>query len=219
MGRHRLVKSLAHVVHSPAGLGPLLTLTLQPDETAAIDTFVQEASPTNAAATSATFAANGAATSRRNALLKFDLSTLVDKSIVDATLYIHNITTNAGNQSFPIHAILAANSAWVEGATWQYAVPSTVRWAGDTEADAGTDAGCSVSGTDYNATEIGTLEYVGNTAADTEHAVALDLAQFTAMVAANYGMVLRRTPSGIFSFHSARIPRRYSSVRQRNRSS
>jgi hypothetical protein len=182
---------------------PVSTLTLQPDETAAIDTFVQEAAPTNAAATSATVATNGAAGSRRNAFLKFDLSTLAGKRILTATLYLRNVTTSGSSLSFPLHAILAANSAWVEGATWDYAVPSTVRWAGDTGADGGTDGGCSVSGTDYNATQIGSMEYTANAVADTEHAIALDVAQFTAMVAANYGMLMRRTVSGIFSLHSS----------------
>lgn len=181
----------------------MATLTLQPDETAALDTFVQEANPTNVATTAVNLSTNGAAGSRRNALLKFDLSSLAGKVIVTATLYIRNITTSAGALSFPLHAILAANSGWVEAANWNFANPSTVRWAGDTGADAGTDAGCSVSGTDYNGTQIGSVEYTAGAAADTEFAVALDVTQFTAMVAANYGFVLRRASSGVFSFHSS----------------
>lgn len=179
------------------------TLTLQPNETAMIDTYVQEAAPANGAPTTANFSVNGTAGFRRNVLLKFDLSGLVGKTPLTATLYLFNITTSGSNQSFPVHAILAANSGWVEGATWQYANPLTARWAGDVGADAGTDAGCSVAGTDYNATQMGSLEYPANAPANTAHAIALNIAQFAAMIIANRGMMCRRSPSGIFSFHSS----------------
>ncbi len=182
---------------------PIATLTLQPDETAAPDTFIQEASPSTAASANALISTNGAAASRRNAFLKFVLSTLSGKLVLRARLFLANSTTAATDFPFPVHAILAANSAMVEGATWDYAVPSTVRWAGDTGANGGTDAGCSVAGTDYNATALGTLQYLANTVADTVHEVELSVAQMQAMVAANHGMILFRTASGVFNFHSS----------------
>lgn len=183
---------------------PIATLTSQPDETAATDTYVDEALPTTNLASNAAISANGTAGSRRIALLKFDLSALTGKLILAATLYLHNITTVGSNQSLPLFAILAANSGWTEaGATWNYALASTTRWAGDAASDGGTDAGGSVAGTDYNATAIGTLAYLANTVANTEHAISLSVAQMQAMVAANYGILMRKTTSNAFSCHSA----------------
>lgn len=184
-------------------LSGIQTVSFQPDDTTGFDTFLQEALPTNVATTAVNLSVNGAAGSRRNALLKFDLSSFVGKRIMRARLYLCNITTSASNATFSFHAILAANSAWVEAANWDYAVPSTTRWAGDTGADGLTDAGCSVADTDYSSAPLGGLEYVANTVADTQHTVELGLAQMQAMVSANYGIVMRRAATGVFSFHSS----------------
>jgi len=73
---------------------------------------------------------------------------------------------------------------------WDYAT-GTTRWAGDTGGDGGTDAGCSVSGTDYNGTSMGGWTYTSGDAAGVEYAVALNTAQFTSLVSANYGLVAR----------------------------
>lgn len=179
------------------------TLTLQAAEGTAIDTYVQEAAPANIATTVTSFSVNGAAGARRNALFKFDLSSLAGETVTRAVLQIANITVSVAHQTFLVHAILAANSAWVEGANWNYAVPSTVRWAGDTGADGGTDAGCSVPGVDYNATPMGEIAYLKNSPAGTIHEINLDVAQMQALVAANHGILIRRPISGIFSFHSS----------------
>jgi hypothetical protein len=179
------------------------TLTVQAGEGAAIDTYVQEAAPINIATNVTSFSVNGAAGARRNALFKFDLSSLAGETVTRAVLQIANITVSVAHQTFLVHAILAANSAWTEGANWNYAVPSTTRWAGDVGADGGTDAGCSVAGTDYNATPMGEIAYLKNSPAGTIHEINLDVAQVQALVAANHGILIRRPNSGIFSFHSS----------------
>lgn len=203
MSRHRLRPALLHNSIRSVKRVPTETLTIQPDETSAIDTFVQEAQPSNAATSSATVAVNAAAGSRRHALLKFDLSPLAGKTLVSARLVLCNTTTSTSNQDFYAYAILAANSGWVEGATWQYAVPSTTRWAGDVGANAGTDAGCSVPGVDYNSVPLGTATYIADSPDGSEISFDLDVSQMQNMVSNNYGIVIQRSISGIFSMHSS----------------
>lgn len=173
------------------------TFTSQPDGTAGIDSSNQENLADTANSAAAAMSALMTAGSRRNSLLKFDVSSLAGFTVNSATLYLYNVTVISGAQTFTLNSILAANSGWVEGQTWNYANPSTVRWAGDTGADGGTDAGCSVSGTDYNATALGTLTHTSNDPADTEYAITLNTAQVQAWVdGSNYGLVVRRTSAG-----------------------
>lgn len=204
MSRQWLVAALAHSLRPPELFTPISTLVLQPDETAGVDCYVLEDAPSTATSVGADIRASGTSGGfRRNALLKFTLTSLANKRLLRARLVLCNVTSQASNASLPVYAIKAANSGWVEGATWQYAVPSSVRWAGDTGADAGADAGCSVAGTDYETTAIGSMEYLANTAANTPHAIELNLPQMTAMVAANYGFVIRKLTTGNFSLHSS----------------
>lgn len=125
-------------------------------------------------------------------LLKFDISSLAGATITSATLYLYEVGWGAGAYTATIHRILSANSAWTEaGATWNYAVASTTRWEGDTGDDGGSDAGCSVSGTDYNATSMGTLSGNGDNANGTEYAITLTTSQVQAMLDdGDYGMVI-----------------------------
>lgn len=175
----------------------MTTFTSQPDGTAGIDSSNQENLADTANNTAVAMSTIVTAGSRRQSLLKFDVSSLAGFTVISATLYIYNLTVLSGNQTFTLNSILVANSGWVEGETWNYANPSTVRWAGDTGADGGTDAGCSVSGTDYNATALGTLTHTSNDPADTEYAITLNVAQVQAWVnGSNYGLVVRRTSAG-----------------------
>jgi hypothetical protein len=180
------------------------TLTLQPDGTAGIDTYVNEAAPTTAVGTQQTLSARSTGANRRNTLLKFDVSSIPAGSTINSATLTLWTAVSVGT-TFTLNNILVANSAWVEGATWDYAVPSTVRWAGDSGADAGTDAGCTQSGTDYSATQLGTFTNVNAEAADTQYDITLSTAEVTTWLTANYGLVMRSTAgtAGINTFRSS----------------
>jgi hypothetical protein len=107
-------------------------------------------------------------------------------SLWNQDVRVNNITVSA-------HAILAANSGWLESCTWNYAdgAGASDRWAGDVGADGGADAGCSVSGTDYNAVAMGSALFAASEPAYTQHNFALNTAQMAALVAANYGICIR----------------------------
>lgn len=182
----------------------MTTLTLQPDGTDGIDFNTNEGSPSTANNAAASFAVRSAANLRRIALLKFDVSSIPAGSTINsATLTLWTLASVGS--TFTLNNILAANSAWIEAATWEYAVPSTVRWAGDSGGDAGTDGGCSVSGTDYSATSLGGFTNISGESADTQYDITLDVTQVTAWLTANYGFVIRSTAgsNGISSWRSS----------------
>jgi hypothetical protein len=156
------------------------------------DTFVYEGTPTSNSGSGTTINLAGLADYRQRGLIRFDLSELDGAEITSAKL---TLTTVQSWQWDPvtvyIHRILAANSAWTEaGATWNYAVSSSTRWAGDSGNNGGPDAGCTQSGTDYSATAIGSYIIAANEAAGTQHEVTLNASEFASMVANNAGVVL-----------------------------
>ena len=168
------------------------TLTLQPDAAAGIDTYTYSASPNTANATLGFAFLNTG--SGAYGLIRFDLSSIpAAATITAATLSLWTYDVRVGDVTITAHAILAANSGWIENCTWNYAdgAGASIRWAGDVGANGGTDAGCSVSGTDYNAVAMGSALFANNEAADTQHDFALDTAQVAAMVAVNYGILLK----------------------------
>lgn len=165
-------------------------LTLQPDATAGKDGRTNGASPTTEYSTAASVNVDQSSPSRM--LLQFDLSSIPAGSTINsATLYLYNLNLRTGDRPFAAYRIL---QDWEEACTWNLAKPSTsTPWLGDTGADGGADAGCSVAGTDHNSTAMGSWTYLANTAANTEHQVALDTSEVAAWLTANYGMVLRMT--------------------------
>lgn len=182
------------------------TFTSQPDATAGIDAFTREDTADTNNGTATTIAISGLATSRRIGLLKFDLSSLTGVTVTSSTLSLWNGTVLANSRTQDVFPIKAANSAWTEaGATWNYAVASTTRWAGDTGANGGTDAGCSVSGTDYNATASGSFVQASSEAVDVQYDITLVTADVQAMIAANYGwsIVNRDAATGTKSVRSS----------------
>jgi hypothetical protein len=64
-------------------------------------------------------------------LIKFDVSSLAGAYIVSASLEM--TSQGPAARSSDVHAILAANDGWTEGATWNYAdgAGASQRWAGD----------------------------------------------------------------------------------------
>lgn len=187
------------------GMGlPLVdpTLTLQPGAADGLDTHTSEGNPTSNFGTNTAMQTNSLAGSRLRFLLKFDLSSLVGATVSSSVLSLWNTTLTANTRVIELYSILAANSGWTEGgATWNYALASSIRWAGDTGADGGADAGCTVAGTDHNGTLLGSFSYVGNDPIGTRYDVTLSASQVQAWVnGANYGMVSHRTSSNTISF-------------------
>ncbi|MFA5053316.1 MAG: DNRLRE domain-containing protein [Parcubacteria group bacterium] len=166
--------------------------TLQPDAAAGVDTFIAGDTSANT-----NYGTNAAIQIRNNAkwqngLIKFDLSGIpAGSTIFSATLSLWTSTQRADTGTITAYRILAANSAWTEaGATWNYAVATATRWAGDAGGDGGADAGCSVSGTDYSATALGSTDFADGEVVNTQHDIALNVSEMQSMFAANCGMVL-----------------------------
>lgn len=121
-------------------------------------------------------------------LQKYTLTSLVGATINSATQYLTITTAPSSNATLTIVRILAANSSWTEaGATWNYALATSNRWAGDAAGDGGTDAGCTQSGTDFSSTALGTKAIASGTTG--EISFTLDLTEFASQIAANYGWV------------------------------
>jgi hypothetical protein len=124
----------------------------------------------------------------------FDVSSLSGYTVNSATLSLYFLTdpqTWTANY-INFYSILSANDGWLETCTWNYAdgAGASQRWAGDTGNDGGADAGCSVSGTDYNATPIFTSPDLVTYVADDELACTLVTSQVQDWVDGdNYGIV------------------------------
>jgi hypothetical protein len=173
----------------------MATLTLQPDGAAGIDTHVRQNSANTNYATYQYEEACGYTGSKEHAFFKFDLSSLSGVTISDATLYLYGVGGGNSN-TLNIYRVLAASGGWTEAnATWNYAVASSTRWAGDTGNDGGADAGGGVSGTDHSGTLMGTASFSATAGAETSF--ALNVTEFAAMVAANYGIIVK---SGVTSY-------------------
>ena len=174
------------------------TLTLQPGAADGQDTYTNEGAANADNSATVTLEWTGFAGIRRFTLIKFDLSSIPAGSTINsATLTLYGQGTGQVNKASGVHRILAANSAWTEAATWNYAVPSTVRWAGDVGGNGGTDAGCSVSGTDWSATSMATFIFDRGDGVANE--IALDVTEFTTLLANNYGLLVRATESATSS--------------------
>lgn len=139
-----------------------------------------------------TFALNTAAGQRRIGLIRFDLSGMESgATITSATMGLYNESAISG-KTITVYPILTANSSWGEGvSTWNYeSTTDSSRWAGDAASNGGTDAGCSVSGTDYRASSIGSFTL----AASSLNTFALAAADVqTWYGGSNYGMAVVKT--------------------------
>lgn len=158
----------------------------------AFDTGNFEFSPDTEYSTATTLTLRTGSGVRRLVFLYFDVSSLSSATISAATMTLTVSTGTGSNQTVSFYPILSANSGWVESLTWNYRNPSTTRWAGDTGGDGGTDAGCSVSGTDYRAVASGTISYIANAGLGTSYDCVLTPSDVQAWVnGANYGLVGR----------------------------
>jgi len=165
-----------------------------------IDTYIERGAADTNYATTVYLQISSEATPTNVTLLKFDVSGIPDGATINsATLYLYQHQWGSGAYTGDIHRILAANSGWTEvGATWNHSV-GTTHWAGDAGGDHGNDAGCCVSGTDYDATVVGTLTGNGTNATGTEYAITLDVDEVKELLTADYGLVLIAT-SGTSQF-------------------
>lgn len=122
------------------------------------------------------------ASSDSKILLFFDLSAIPAGSVCNsATLYLYNAATKTSDRTLTIYSILSGNSGWVEGTrSGAQALSTECCWnakaadgsGGVTTSWAGS-AGLSTSGTDYNATSIGSMTYPASAATGTEMTASL----------------------------------------------
>lgn len=123
--------------------------------------------------------------SNHRSVIEFDLSGLdPGDTCVAATLTLTTRSNGAGG-AHNVSALKAANDGWTElGSTWNTKDGSNA-WAGS--------AGASTSGTDFNATPLGT--FTASTTELVDNAIALDCDQVELWFgnAANYGLVLWNT--------------------------
>ncbi len=139
----------------------------------------------------------GAETTNRyfRALQRWDLTALAGNTISAATLSLYNSDSGTTTQSGTVqaYAVLPANTGWVQGtknaatagageACWNYKLYDTTAWAGS--------VGCGTSGTDYNATQLGSGNWTDGVAGWID--IALTASVVNGWIAgANDGILLR----------------------------
>jgi hypothetical protein len=175
---------------------PVIDPTLTLDEGEAgidADTTLIENLPTDNFGTNATlWCWESGSGYRRQAIFRLDLSSIAAGSTVTSAALTLTKSADGDASTGNIYAILAANSGWTEdGAKWDYAT-GTTRWAGDTGSNGGSDAGCSVSGTDYNASAIGAWSFAawGAAPAGTPGDSALNTTQVANACGGNLELIL-----------------------------
>ena len=164
----------------------------------AFDTYLRQASPDSNYATGDAFAFVVTANQQRVGVVFFDVSSIAGSTVTSGTLTLHYNNTNTNAQNFGIYAILAANDGWLEAATWNHAdgVGASDHWAGDTGNDGGDDAGCTVSGTDYDGTALDTWEKPASPNGGAGSWVDLDLTDAAVqdwVDGSNYGLFIKCT--------------------------
>ena len=162
----------------PVLVDPTFTDGYGGDVNTASDTRFSSGSPTSNYGSDASLRVSGVT---RSGVMVFTLSSLSDVTVTSATLYM---TKTGGSGTLTLNRILAANSGWTEmGATWN-TKDGTNGWAGIS-----TYGGCLVPGTDYDSDALGTMDMAIDNGA--RASASLDLDEFAAMVAGNYGIAFR----------------------------
>jgi len=187
------------------------TLELQPDDTDGYDGYMRAANPTTRYGTAnyttdtpyLIHSETAGDWQVRSMLVKFDLSTLAGATINSAKLYLYESVADEWNQGIGYaYRILPANIGWVENSSYNNPTEDTSGyWEGDTGNDGGTDAGCSISGTDFDATPAFTGDNEPNSQKpigyEFEHTA--DTTEFTEMVNNNHGLIVGGTWSRNYS--------------------
>lgn len=173
----------------------LVVLSLKPGPSVAQDTGVVENLSTLNSGSDTGISVRNLVGSRRFSFVRFtQLTTLLPATAVLqwAKLFLQTTGTFSVQTVITVARILPANSAWGEfTATWDYAVDGVTRWAGDVGANGGTDAGCSVAGTDYSSIDMGSVIVPATTPTDITFEIPLDLTELDLMRTANHGFHLR----------------------------
>ncbi len=171
-----------------AGL-PFATVATLPNPTSAgVDTYLRAGARTSNFGTDTVlyvkFTADGA---DRASLIRFDYTGL--SGVTAATLTLTLTAAPTANANIALYKILVANSGWTEaGATWN-TKDGTNNWASGQN-------GCTVSGTDFDATAIGSFAIATTDTVGTQYTVTLNLASFQAMLTANYGFLIWQPVAG-----------------------
>lgn len=162
----------------PVLVDPTFTDGYEGDVDTASDTRFSSGSPTSNYGSDTSLRVSGVT---RSGVMAFTLSSLADVDITSATLYM---TKTGGSGTLTLNRILAANAGWTEmGATWN-TKDGTNGWAGIS-----TYGGCLVPGTDYASDPLCALDLTIDDNA--RGSASLDLDEFAAMVAGNYGIAFR----------------------------
>ena len=164
------------------------TLTLQPDDTTGVDTFLDITAATTNYATDVRLGSgehNASSGFIWRSLIKFDLSSIpADATITSAILSLWTKTDLSSTTS--THYLYRVLKNWVEAeANWNRA-STALAW--------GT-AGCN-NATDKESTEIGSTSVSATESVNTEIQFSLDVTKVQEWVSgavANYGMLLRTT--------------------------
>jgi len=157
---------------------------------------------------------------RAHGLIEFDLSSIdAGVTCTSATLYLYRTLVRTVGITVNIYSIASANAAWEEGnggladvgePSWNAlsadgAGGITVAWAGDAGQNGGADAGCSISGTDYEASLLGTFESGTSEAVGTEYSPTLTPSRIEGWLDTpntNYGLILRTPDDASGDAHS-----------------
>lgn len=180
---------------------PAAQMTIQNDESVAMDTVILFGSDSNEAGSwdylMIRFESHAETWRLSQSLIKYDLTPLAGKTITGATYYVYLHPTGAGwndRGTWYFRRLLPAVSDWVESpannrTTWDWLNLNTARWPGDVGGDGGTDAGCTAPGVDYaSGTALGSV-VIGDVdrSAGYEFAVPFDASELAALVADNHG--------------------------------
>jgi len=166
------------------------TLTLQDNDTTAIDTYVSQVAATTNYGTATTIRFCDGSANDYSGLLKFDCSSIASGSTCDDATLSFKVWNPGLDDTIYVYSILSANSDWTEaGATWNTKDGSN-NWAGG-------NTGCQTSGTDRSASSIGSITFVSaSDAYGTVKSTALTAATVETWFGGsntNYGIVMHVT--------------------------
>jgi len=174
------------------------TFETQPTEGDAKDTYAFSTNPTTNYETNVRIVGD---TDDRRAFVEFDLSSISSTSTCDsATLSLWSATSNsATGRQLEVYSLTAAVATWAEAElTWNI-YKTANNWPGS--------GGASTSGTDYETTAIGTLDFPDNSV-DTETTAALTASRVEGWFGStntNYGITFGQTGDGAntVNYHSS----------------
>jgi len=197
-----MIPGIGVQVMVPGGGAVVQTLTLQPDAAAGKDTFLSNDGAGTPPYNQRNYGLRTYILQYANytGLVEFDVSDIPTSATVSAaTLYCYQSATGSARAwTVTVYSIAVGNAAWIEGASGIPAGAGEPCWnalaadgaGGVTTAWAGA-AGCSTSGTDYEADALGTFSGNRSDANGTEYSTALTTSRVQSWVttpSTNYGL-------------------------------